>query len=80
MPKVETPEAAERRRLKENLALIQGGRSDAKMGELINVSAATYGRRKRSPKTFTIQEIEIICKDQRVPLDLFLTTALKIGG
>lgn len=74
-----TEAQANRLRLKSNLEVIQGKRSDRAMGAIMGISQATYSRRRNDPTTLTFSEIYLICKDSGIDISDFVGRSLRIA-
>lgn len=69
-----------RKRLSENLKLIQGHHSGAEMGQIMGISSATYSRKSKNPESFKLSEIRLMCDYFSVNMSDFLNGSLKIGA
>ncbi|MBR6242318.1 MAG: hypothetical protein IKQ90_02355 [Ruminococcus sp.] len=65
-------------RLRSNLEMLQGKRSNDEMGRLIGRSGVTYAARLRDPEQFTLREIRRICSYFGIDIVKFITGRLDI--
>lgn len=75
-----TDSQREQARLENNLRLLERGRGCREMGKILGISAATYNRRRQNPQTFTLQEIDKLCRNAKVDLSDFCGGVLYLGG
>ena len=81
MPRVYlTEEAAEKARLKDNLKLVENGRSAREMSAIIGVSPATYCKRRKMPETLTAHELSRLCKNAHISIGDFCEKRLHLSG
>lgn len=81
MPKVlitESQKASDR--LRNNLMLLKGARSNAEMSKIIGKSAATFGNRLKNPEQLTYEEARLLCTRFKVSIAEFSSAELRIGA
>lgn len=79
MPRVYLTELQkEQERLRNNLKLLQGGRSNAEMGKIIGACANTYANRLKNPDELTFHEVYCLCRKFRISVGRFYETELKV--
>ncbi len=81
MPKIKplTEHEAEVKRLRANLEIVQGKRTNEEMGKLIGRSGVTYAQRLKDPEQFTMREIRMICNYFKLNRADFIMNELKIS-
>lgn len=67
-------------RLKNNLKLIENGRGCRAMAQIVGTSPTTYSRKRKRPESFTLFEIERLCRNAKVSVSDFCGLTLQIGG
>lgn len=79
MPKAQlTERQKDFQRLARNLVLLQAGRSNKEMAELLGCSEPTYNRRKKKPEEMTYSEIKRLCDFAKIDMQNFVCGQLKI--
>lgn len=68
-----------RKRLRNNLRLLQGSNASDTMAKILCVSKGTYLSRIREPEKLTVAEISRLCRTFNISIEKFLTETLKIG-
>lgn len=69
MPKVALTELQEtKKRLKNNLNVIKGNRTDEDMGAICGISGTTFSRRRSDPFSLTAQEVYLMCQESHVAM------------
>lgn len=68
-----------RKRLANNLRLLQGTKTSDEMANILCVSRGTYLSRLRNPEKLTVNEMSRLCRAFRIEPEKFLTETLKIG-
>ena len=81
MPKVFlTEREKDLARLRENLRILECGRSSREMSSILGMSKTTYNERRRSPESFTYLEIYKLCKSANIDIKDFCGGRLTVKG
>lgn len=79
MPKQKLTELQRRRELlRKNVKLLQGGRTNADMGEIIGKCANSYQNKMNRPDTFTFGEICLLSAKFKIDITDLVGAELKI--
>lgn len=80
MPKVFlTDSQKENDRLRHNLLILQGKRTNNEMGKIIGKTGVTYASRLRTPEDLTQREVRLLCDYFKIDRKQFVTERLVVS-
>ena len=80
MPKVKLSESRQKTtRVRKNLLLLQGKKTNSEMGRYINKSKNTYKNRLTNPEELTLEEITLLCARFNIEVKRFIEEELDIN-
>ena len=79
MPKVILTESQrENERLRNNLLMLQGKRTNNEMGKIIGKTGVTYASRLKNPEDLTQKEVRLLCSYFQIERSTFVCGRLQI--